>query len=205
MEELRRLREEMGWSQTRLAQESGTDRATINQVEGGRRSPTIATLEALAAAMGVEVADFFPKAQASLWSEKPPERRAEVAAWTSYVSRRASSISARLDNPDDPAFYDTRTAMLFVEETNRECADIIRTVAEHGPGEEAPFDGAPLNGLVAAFEELGFAIGRADERAHIMEAYTPEDITARKRAEKAVREKEEEMERLSVAFTRRAS
>jgi transcriptional regulator with XRE-family HTH domain len=66
LEELTRIREEKGWSQTRLAQESGVDRATINQVEGGRRSPTIATLEVLAATMGAEVADFFPKAQPPL-------------------------------------------------------------------------------------------------------------------------------------------
>jgi transcriptional regulator with XRE-family HTH domain len=66
LEELKRLREEKGWSQTRLAQESGVDRATINQVEGGRRSPTISTLEVLAAALGAEVADFFPKAQPPL-------------------------------------------------------------------------------------------------------------------------------------------
>ena len=66
MEELRRLREEKGWSQTRLAQESGVDRATINQAEGGRRSPTITTLEELAAALGVEVADFFPKTEPQL-------------------------------------------------------------------------------------------------------------------------------------------
>ena len=71
MEELKRLREEKGWSQTRLAQESGVDRATINQVEGGRRSPTIATLELLASALGAEVADFFPKAQAPLPLDAP--------------------------------------------------------------------------------------------------------------------------------------
>src|SRR5215211_8490735 len=71
LEELKRLREEKGWSQTKLAQESGVDRATINQVEGGRRSPTISTLELLATALGAEVADFFPKAQASLPLEVP--------------------------------------------------------------------------------------------------------------------------------------
>jgi transcriptional regulator with XRE-family HTH domain len=66
LEELKRLREEKGWSQTKLAQESGVDRATINQAEGGRRSPTISTLELLATALGAEVADFFPKVQAPL-------------------------------------------------------------------------------------------------------------------------------------------
>jgi transcriptional regulator with XRE-family HTH domain len=66
VEELKRLRTSKGWSQQKLADESGVDRATINQVEGGRRSPTIATLENLAQAMDVEVADFFPKAQSPL-------------------------------------------------------------------------------------------------------------------------------------------
>jgi transcriptional regulator with XRE-family HTH domain len=66
LRELKRLREEKGWSQTKLASESGIDRATINQVEGGKRSPTIATLEVLADVMDVEVADFFPKAQPPL-------------------------------------------------------------------------------------------------------------------------------------------
>jgi transcriptional regulator with XRE-family HTH domain len=67
MEELRRMREQLGWTQQRLANESGVDRATISQVEGGRRSPSIATLESLAEAMGTEVADFFPKVQAPLF------------------------------------------------------------------------------------------------------------------------------------------
>lgn len=74
MEELKRLRNELGWSQQRLADESGVNKATINQVEQGKRSPSIATLESLSAAMGQEVGDFFPKAQAPLF---PPEQVAE--------------------------------------------------------------------------------------------------------------------------------
>jgi transcriptional regulator with XRE-family HTH domain len=42
------------------------DRATINKIEQGKRSPSIATLESLSRALTVEVADFFPKAQAPL-------------------------------------------------------------------------------------------------------------------------------------------
>ncbi len=77
MEELRRIREEKGWSQARLARESGVNRATINTAEQGKRSPGIGTLERLADALGVGVADFFPKAQASLWPERS-ERREDV-------------------------------------------------------------------------------------------------------------------------------
>lgn len=66
MEELRRMREQAGLTQVDLAKASGVDRGTIIRVESGKRSPTIETLEKLARAMGAEIGDFFPKAQASL-------------------------------------------------------------------------------------------------------------------------------------------
>jgi transcriptional regulator with XRE-family HTH domain len=71
LEELRRIREEAGLSQAQLARESGVDRATINKIEQGKRSPSIATLESLSRALAVEVADFFPKAQAPLPLDEP--------------------------------------------------------------------------------------------------------------------------------------
>jgi len=66
MKELTRIREEHGLSQQRLADASGVNKATINQIERGRRSPNVETLEKLAAALGIETADLFPKAQAPL-------------------------------------------------------------------------------------------------------------------------------------------
>ncbi len=75
MQELKRLRKERDWSQVRLAKESGIDRATINQVEGGHRSPTIETLQKLAAALEVELGDFFPKAEPSLFDNGEERRR----------------------------------------------------------------------------------------------------------------------------------
>jgi transcriptional regulator with XRE-family HTH domain len=75
MKELTRVREERGLSQQRLANASGVNKATINQIERGRRSPNARTLEKLAEALNVEVADLFPKAQAPLPLEPmPPER-----------------------------------------------------------------------------------------------------------------------------------
>jgi transcriptional regulator with XRE-family HTH domain len=66
MRELTRIRKERSLSQQRLADASGVNNATINQIERGRRSPNARTLEKLAAALGVEVADLFPKAQSQL-------------------------------------------------------------------------------------------------------------------------------------------
>jgi transcriptional regulator with XRE-family HTH domain len=69
MEELTRFRRAHGWTQQQLAERSGVDKATINQAERGRRSPRVETLEKLAVALGVEMADFFPRAQQDLFSE----------------------------------------------------------------------------------------------------------------------------------------
>lgn len=85
MQELKRLRNGLGWSQQRLADESGVNKATINQVEQGKRSPSIATLESLARAMGAEVGDFFPKAQASLPFEAGG-RENEILAVVSMIT-----------------------------------------------------------------------------------------------------------------------
>ncbi len=68
MQELKRLRKARDWSQVRLTKKSKIDRATINQIEGGKRSPTIETLKKLADALEVEVADFFPKLEPSLFN-----------------------------------------------------------------------------------------------------------------------------------------
>ena len=66
MRELTRIREERGLSQQGLADASGVNKATINQIERGRRSPNLETLDKLANALAVEMADLFPKAQAPL-------------------------------------------------------------------------------------------------------------------------------------------
>jgi len=66
MRELTRIREERGLSQQGLADVSGVNKATINQIERGRRSPNLETLEKLAGALAVEMADLFPKAQGPL-------------------------------------------------------------------------------------------------------------------------------------------
>ncbi len=77
MEELTRIRKERGLSQQALADLSSVTKATINQIERGRRSPNLETLEKLAEALEVEVADFFPKAQGALFPPEQAQRRSE--------------------------------------------------------------------------------------------------------------------------------
>jgi len=63
MERIRQLRKERGLSQAKLAVMADMDPATLNRLERGTGNPNLKTLERVADALGVEVADFFPKAQ----------------------------------------------------------------------------------------------------------------------------------------------
>lgn len=90
---IKRLREERGWSQPRLAVEAGVAVSAVSQIENGRRSPNVSTLDKLAEAFGVEVADFFPKAQSSslepsLFNGLEDERRADAYELALDAARR---------------------------------------------------------------------------------------------------------------------
>jgi transcriptional regulator with XRE-family HTH domain len=62
MERIRQLRKERGLSQVKLAVMADMDPATLNRLERGTGNPNLKTLERVADALAVEVADFFPKA-----------------------------------------------------------------------------------------------------------------------------------------------
>src|SRR5829696_7706923 len=62
--EIRRLREEKGWSQAKLAGAADMGVSGISQIETGARNPSAVTLSKIAEALGVGVADLFPKAPA---------------------------------------------------------------------------------------------------------------------------------------------
>ena len=70
--EVKRLRDERGWSQARLAVEADMSVSGVSQIENGKRNLSTATLAKLANALGVEVAELFPKAQSSLPLEDGP-------------------------------------------------------------------------------------------------------------------------------------
>src|SRR5918997_2368421 len=76
--EVKRRREEHGWSQTRLAVEAGMSVSGVSMIESGHRNLTTTTLAKLAKALGVEVGELFPKAQAPLPLE--PEAAGLAAA-----------------------------------------------------------------------------------------------------------------------------
>jgi transcriptional regulator with XRE-family HTH domain len=69
--EVKRLRQKREWNQTELAYHAGLAPSVISQIENGKRDPSARTLRKLADALGVEVGDLFPKAQAPLPLDSP--------------------------------------------------------------------------------------------------------------------------------------
>jgi transcriptional regulator with XRE-family HTH domain len=100
MRELTRIRQEQGLSQQRLADASGVNKATINQIERGRRSPNVETLERLASALNAEIADFFPQAEAPLWSGGGTERRSELAPVAAFLHAQMGARLADVWGPE---------------------------------------------------------------------------------------------------------
>src|ERR671932_2694682 len=97
MEEVKRLRKERGWSQQRLADEANINKVTLIRIEHGVGNPGIDTLEKLAKALDIEIADFFPKAQVPLWPEAPVERRG--AAYEQMSPEELRQSQAQLNTP----------------------------------------------------------------------------------------------------------
>ena len=54
-----KIRAQKGYSQARLALESGIDRASIYRIEGGLSDPQVWTLNKIAHTIGVSVRKFF--------------------------------------------------------------------------------------------------------------------------------------------------
>ena len=88
--EIRRLRKEKGWTQTELAVYAGSSQPTINQIESGARNPSTRTLEKIAGALGIEVADLFPKAQAPLPLENLDDFLVEARRVRAFLERTPS-------------------------------------------------------------------------------------------------------------------
>lgn len=63
---VREARSSAGLTQEALAARAGLHRTYVSLLERGRRSPTIATLDAVARALGLESAEFFRLVAAKL-------------------------------------------------------------------------------------------------------------------------------------------
>ena len=65
-EAVRRRREELRLTGAQLAAKAGMAPSAVSQIETGKRTPSSSSVVKLAAALGVEVGELFPKAEAQL-------------------------------------------------------------------------------------------------------------------------------------------
>jgi transcriptional regulator with XRE-family HTH domain len=56
---VRRIREEKGWSQEDYADRAGIHRTYVSDIERGRRNPTVTVVEKLARPLGVTASIFL--------------------------------------------------------------------------------------------------------------------------------------------------
>ena len=117
MQAVRRIRKERGWSQERTAAEAGIDRVTLVHIETGRSSPTVETLQKLAGALGVEVADFFPRAQSTLFAPDEPPAGQDAGTLAGGAARALANWAEALSSRGEEARFRWR----------REAAELGRT------------------------------------------------------------------------------
>jgi transcriptional regulator with XRE-family HTH domain len=127
MEQLKRLREARGLSQTKLAARADVNPATVNQIEGGKRTASPATLHKLAAALDVSLYELLegephPKASASSQPSfnglLEEERHSSRFSWA--IIAAAAKWGEAMANPD---MNDTKRFGLI--EAALELSDVI--------------------------------------------------------------------------------
>jgi transcriptional regulator with XRE-family HTH domain len=104
-EEVRRRREALGLTGAQLAARAGLAPSAVSQIETGKRTPSSASVIKLAAALGVEVGDLYPKGQAPLpemqeYVDVLIERgfpAKQIAAWLAQDERDEEFIARELE------------------------------------------------------------------------------------------------------------
>ncbi len=109
MERLAELRESQALTLRDLAERSGVDANTINQVELGHRKPRPSTLRKLAKALDVEAADFFREPALPL-AEAP--REAGPAERTVYSFRGEPRVTSEQLREHDIEVNDSELIVL---------------------------------------------------------------------------------------------
>jgi transcriptional regulator with XRE-family HTH domain len=114
MEELKRLRKARGLSQAKLAALANLDPSTVSQIETGARRANTRTLERLAAALGADVADLFPKGQAPLPLDSPADGAGDPIEAAKMI-RALASTAAELASVwnQDVEFYEQHRRSLL--------------------------------------------------------------------------------------------
>jgi transcriptional regulator with XRE-family HTH domain len=189
---LRALRERAALSQKDLAKLSGVARATIADLEAGKRPARPSTLRKVAQGLGVEVTDLYegpevprmsaPPSQATLFNGQAEEERciAYLRAWRVFLEDRAREWRAdgeELLQDEEP--NDAGAVAWAI--TNRQTVDSIRNkvLREFATGTYPPEDSSEYQELM----EVCNAIDRVTEIAHEFMRHVAIEVHERAKAQ----------------------
>ena len=92
--QIKKLMEERGWTDYRLAKESGLSHSTIANMFGRNNAPTLPTLEAVCRAFGITLAQFFSEGNPL---ELTKEQQVLFAKWSSLTDRQKNLLLELMD------------------------------------------------------------------------------------------------------------
>lgn len=83
---IKQLMEERGWTDYRLAKEANLSHSTIANIFNRNNAPTLPTLEAVCAAFGITLAQFFSVGEAG--GSLTEEQQALFAKWSTLTDEQ---------------------------------------------------------------------------------------------------------------------
>jgi transcriptional regulator with XRE-family HTH domain len=210
---LRVLRAARGITLAEAEELTGVTRETLGALEHGQRGAYTSTLEKIARGYGTTVSALLEEPEVALAgsspkAEAPDTGPSALAPWAAYARRVAARTRSHAADPHSPAFRDAWAALFFVEERNRDAAELW-LLFEEELGRE-PLADEPLaafNAALAAFEELAEALAEAQRRTEQMAAgFAESEIgQARRRLAEAATQREQAAARISTRLERRGA
>jgi len=97
---VRARREQLGWSQSRLARASGVSRTVVNEVENGRRSPSLPNYDKLRRALGLDLVTslaLLPTAAPAAPSERFQSTVAAILITTGRVELAGAAAALQVE------------------------------------------------------------------------------------------------------------
>lgn len=183
MQKLRRLREERGLSQVKLAARADVNPSTVNQIERGARDPSPATLRKLADALDVSLVELL--------EADSPKGRAPLRPEPSFEEMMAAEIRGGLTDTHIINEYER-----IVREHRIGWRDALNDLAEPWPARIA--SGAFSRDMVEQFFSDMAAISKSVSRA--LSASTDEQMLQVKYKTPPTAEDTEEMWNTAITY-----
>lgn len=87
---IKQLMEERGWTDYRLAKESGLSHSTVTNMFNRNNAPTLPTLEAVCRAFGITLAQFFSEGNGP--AEFTEEQRTLFSKWSTLNDEQKKAL-----------------------------------------------------------------------------------------------------------------